>query len=70
MDKNAEISRDQVVDNLRRAAWKLQGVAGLFNCQGDDGRLLEPSESNGVQFLLESIAEDILKHTESLEVTA
>ncbi|MCX5831162.1 MAG: hypothetical protein NT140_04635 [Deltaproteobacteria bacterium] len=55
-----------VTDNLNRCAWKLQGVAGLFFAHDDGGKDLSRDEVNGISFLLEQIAGDILANTENL----
>lgn len=62
-----DVDFDKVVDNLCRAAWKLQGVAGLFFIEETGGsKGLEQDQANGLSFLLEQIAGDILANTERI----
>lgn len=55
---------DKVIESLWRAAWKLNGVAGLFKADGDDGRILEKDESDGLYWLIKEIAEDIISNAD------
>ena len=62
-----DVDFDKVVDNLSRAAWKLQGVASLFFVHENDGsRILEGIQADGLGFLLEQIAFDILANVERI----
>ena len=58
----------EVTDNLNRAAWKLEGIAGLLFVE-DAGKnvLLNEDQANGLYFLLEQIAEDILETTKKIK---
>ncbi len=71
MTKEKTINKSEGVevdatDNLNRCAWKLQGIAGLFFDQQDTGKTLSRDEVNGISFLLDQIADDILENTEKL----
>jgi len=55
----------EVRDNLNRAAWKLQGVAGLVFVQGAEECVdLNCDQANGLSMLLEQIAEEIKENAE------
>jgi hypothetical protein len=62
----------ELTDNINRAAWKLQGIAGILFIE-EEGRTISLNEdqANGLSFLLESLAEDIKTNANLItEVTA
>mgnify|MGYP007002367787 CR=1 FL=1 len=74
MEKKKAIVKKEgvdVIDNLKQATWKLQGIAGLFFSQ-DSGRtvLLDESQSAGLYFLLNQIADEIKTNAELIEEVA
>ncbi|HPJ97510.1 MAG TPA: hypothetical protein PK022_09370 [Syntrophales bacterium] len=51
---------NNVTDNLNRAAWKLQGIAGvIFIIDAGKAIELDGDQANGLSILLEQIAEEI-----------
>ena len=52
---------ENVTENLHRAAWKLQGIAGLFKVreEGSIDVILNAAEADGLSMILKDISEDI-----------
>ncbi len=50
-----------VTENLHHAAWKLQGIAGLFKVreEGSIDVILNAAEADGLSMILKDISEDI-----------
>lgn len=64
--EKVEISVGEAFDNLNRAGWKLQGVAGLFKLKSDNLDITN-QEAFGIGFLLEQVAEEVLRNAEDVE---
>ncbi|HOI74779.1 MAG TPA: hypothetical protein PLO63_11610 [Syntrophales bacterium] len=57
---------EDVHDYLYRAAWKLQGVSGLFKLETNNLQL-DNAEAYGIGFLLEQLADDILGYAKIVD---
>lgn len=67
-DKDGFDKRMEVEDNLKRAAWKLQGIAGLMRVDSiGDSIALETDAANGLSILLEDIAQTIISNASKIE---
>ncbi len=50
---------DEAYQKLDIAAFKILGIAALFQDESGDGRRLESDESNGLSWILQQIGEEV-----------
>ena len=67
-NEKAGIDYVEVMGDLNRAAWKLQGIAGLMLCRNADESLdLSGDETNGIYFILSQIVDEIKENAKLIE---